>query len=436
MRSGFHRVAFAAVLLVAAPAWPVAAAEPSAGPTLSAGAEITARDRAIDAVPGIDAPLAAAAQQVLDSHPEISAAQRRTVAARYDTAAARWLRFPSVSVQAVTRTDRVGLSPELEVFQPIWSGGRIARTIDRSRAAERVADNRVGEVALDLLIRLSNAYYEIARTVRLSDVYRQSIEEHERLVGSMERRVAQEVSPRSDLELARARVAQVIQDKAVTDAQHQAALRRFYQLIGHDDFAFGPVPEYSPLWHHLVDQESVARAAACSPSVRRLSAEVDLAEAERRLTRSQILPQLGAQYSYDRFRGSQVGLALRAQTGGGLSPLAAAEAAGARLEASGYALESAKREAEEAVSLDLVVNRAAQDRALSAGDAVSATANVTESFLRQFVAGRRTWLDVMNSVREATAAKAQLIELETDAMASSARIHLRACDWQPPEPAA
>jgi len=66
--------------------------------------------------------------------------------------------------------------------------------------------------------------------------------------------------------------------------------------------------------------------------------------------------------------------------------------------------------------------------------AAETTARVTESLLRQFVAGRRTWLDVMNAVREGVAAKAALVQVESSAMASAARLQLRTCAWQP-EPA-
>ena len=64
----------------------------------------------------------------------------------------------------------------------------------------------------------------------------------------------------------------------------------------------------------------------------------------------------------------------------------------------------------------------------------SASASVMESYLRQFAAGRRTWLDLMNAVRERNAARVNLIEVETSAMASSARLLLNSCAWRPEGP--
>ena len=51
--------------------------------------------------------------------------------------------------------------------------------------------------------------------------------------------------------------------------------------------------------------------------------------------------------------------------------------------------------------------------------------------MRQFVTGRRTWLDVMNAVRESNAARIGLVEAEISAMASAVRLRLRGCEWRP-----
>lgn len=377
--------------------------------------------------------LAAAAEQALRSHPAIDAAEQSISATHHEVRAARWLRFPSVSVQAVTRDDQFGVEPEVQVVQPLWTGGLIGGTIDRAEAGRAVAQARLAETALDVLIRLSDAYFEIARTARLAVIYRESLAEHRRLVESMERRVAQEISPQTDLELATARAAQVEQDLGLVTGQNRAALRRFHDLVGDETFALGDAPSYAPERHHAVTDAAVDRTLACHPTLRRLRAEMAVADADRRVARAAVWPQLGLQYSNDRFSGDQIGLVLRAQTTGGLAPFATADAAAARTQASAHALEAGRLEILEAVSLDLVQNQSARARVGSAGVAAGSTGAVTESFLRQFVAGRRTWLDVMNSVREAVAARTQLVEVETVAMASAARIHLRACDWFAPD---
>jgi len=418
------RTAAAAALLASLP---VSAAQDGAvyGPAVPA--ELQQAD--VEVQPGIPPQLGQAADRALASYPSLSAARSQIRASESEIAAAKWLRYPSVAVDLVTRQSN--LTPEIEVIQPLWTGGRISSGIDRANALHNVANATLSETALDILLRLSEAYYEIARTGRLQSIYQDSLTEHRRLVESMERRVAQEVSPRTDLELARARAAQVEQQLGLITAQNDAARTRFQQLVGDPAFDVGPPPEYSAAEHHPEFGDAVAEALHCDPTIRRLNAEVQVAEADLHLSEAAIYPQVGVKYSYDRFAGSGLGLSVRAQTNGGLSPLALADAAEARAESAKFQVTVAEREISERVSLDLVENRSARTRMDSTAAAADSTLEVTNSFLRQFVAGRRTWLDVMNAVREAVEARAALVEVQNSAMASAARLRLRTCEWRP-----
>lgn len=372
-----------------------------------------------------------AAEQTLESNPALAAARSSIRATGHDIRAAKWLRFPTVAVQAMTRDDKVGISPNVQVFQPIWSGGRISGSVQRAEALQNVAQAQYNETAFDLLLRLSDAFHEIGKGDRLIAVFRESLDEHRRLVESMERRVEQEVSPRSDLELARSRLSQVEQELTLAAAQHDAAARRVIEIVGDPTFQPGEAPRYSPQLHHPAKEGLFEKALTCDPSIQRFVAEAEVAEADRKLGRAATLPQVGVQYAYDRVGGNQVGLALKMEANGGLSSFAAADAAMARRQASEYRISSARRDVQEKVGLDLVENHSSKTRIASSMAAADSTARVNESLLRQFVAGRRTWLDVMNSVRESVAAKATLVQVENSAMASAARLQLRSCTWQP-----
>ena len=381
--------------------------------------------------PGIDPELNDAAAHALGNYPALAAARSNVRAADYEIEAAKWLRFPSVEASIATSDDQLGeLRPDINIFQPIWTGGRISAAIERSRALRAVADAQLVVTSYDILERLIRAYYEIGRTSRLAAIYQESVAEHRRLVESMQRRVDSEVSPRTDLELAQTRASQAEQELAQVTTMEKIARRRFAELGGVATIDVAP-PAYDDVRHHAVGDQAIERAGLCNPVVQKLLAEVALAEAERKLSKAEIMPQLGAQYVRDLFGGDQIGLALRAQTNGGLSGFSMAEAANARRDASQYAASTAQLEIREQVSLDLIENQSARARITSGSAAAHSSLNVTRSYLRQFVAGRRTWLDVMNSVREAVTARAALVEAETSAMTSSARIHLRSCEWLP-----
>lgn len=372
------------------------------------------------------------ASQALRANPGVAAARESLRAAGYEASAARWMRYPSMSIGAATGDSLSGdVTVQVDVFQPLWDGGRVEGGVDRARALETVARAGVAETELDVLLRLSTAYHDAMRARRVAAIMADSLAEHRLLVGSMERRVQQEVSPRTDLELAVARAAQVEQELAGVEAQDRAATRRFRTLIGDPDFDLGEAPPYQPVAHHPFGDEAVDLAVRCHPRLARLGAEAAVAQAEVRVRRAEALPTLGAQYSHDRFNGHQIGLALRMQTSGGLAPLASAQAASARRLGVEQQARLARQEVEEAMALDLVENLSARARIDSTGAAARSTAQVMESFLRQFAAGRRTWLDVMNAVRERTAARITHADVEISAMASSTRLLLNTCAWRP-----
>ena len=73
----------------------------------------------------------------------------------------------------------------------------------------------------------------------------------------------------------------------------------------------------------------------------------------------------------------------------------------------------------------------ASDEAGSSQSAASAAQRVMASYMRQFTSGRRTWLDVMNAVREATSAEIDAVDARITAQSSLLRISLLSGRWAP-----
>ncbi|SOB86824.1 outer membrane protein, adhesin transport system [Sphingomonas guangdongensis] len=375
--------------------------------------------------------LFAAVERATEQYPSIRAGRSQVQASKADVRAAKNLRLPSVGVQGVALGTGGGLGSQLVVDQPIFSFGRLEATIDRAKAQRLVREAEVDEIVQNVALDTVTAYFEIARLAKRQAIMTDSLEEHRLLVGSIGRRVEQEVSPQSDLELARSRTAQLEQELALVIAQRQAATARLYQLVGDERYDAGNVPQYDPAVHHPDPTGAVEQAIGCSPRRQRLSAQTLVARAETKQARRSFWPQLSAQYSYNNIIGSRAGVAVTAQTTGGLSNLAAADAARARETSTALDVSTAERELRERLANDLVENAAARGRIASGGTASVSAENVTESFKRQFIAGRRTWLDVMNAVREASSAELSSADAEFSAMASAARILLTTCRWQP-----
>jgi adhesin transport system outer membrane protein len=365
------------------------------------------------------------------NYPSVRGAKAGLSAAAADIRGAKWQRFPSLSVETnfVDSGNRIG--PAVAVSAPVWSGGRIGANIKRANAQFDASLARYREVVVGLSVEATQTYFEIARFARRQALLEESLGEHGKLVASMERRVAQEVSPLADLELARSRYAQIEQDLTVARAQHQAALFAFAELIGDPDYQLGNVPEYTKAIELSARETLMSDALTYDPTLRRLLAEVTAGRAEVTAAKAAIFPQLNAQYSYNDVFGSQVGFVARLETSGGLSRFAAVDGARARLENLTAQAGVAERQIRQRINSDLTEFDASQARAKVSLNASQISNRVSESYMRQFIAGRRSWLDVMNALRETLSARLGLADAEISSMSSFVRLSLRTGRWSP-----
>ncbi len=424
----------AACLVAAAPPvqGPPAPAAPAYGPPSDSDVAIAP----VAAPPGIPPALLEAAATATESYPSIRNAEAELRASRTDLRSAHWLRFPSVQVEALAlRGGKPGyddpFTANIVGEQPIYNFGKLDGTIDRARATMLMRVAALDQTAQQVAIQVSDAFYNLALAARRTAVLESGLEQHRALLQTIQNRVRQEVSPQADLDLAMSRTAQLQQDLEQAKAARSSALAQLVQLVGTNSQDFGMVPEYDAVTMHPSDQGAMARALNCDPGLARLRGEVLIAQADVRVARGAIMPEVVGQVSQNEITGTRVGIVLRAQTGNGLSKLTDAEAARTRVDAALFNVATAEREVREQLQLDFVNNRSARERAAANTQASMTSQLVTESYKRQFITGRRTWLDVMNASREATNSKLSVAEAETSAMASNAHIWLRTCGWQP-----
>ena len=122
---------------------------------------------------------------------------------------------------------------------------------------------------------------------------------------------------------------------------------------------------------------------------------------------------------------------LRAQTGNGLNLLSAVDSAEARIDAAVAELGQNDREVRRRVRAEYVTLRSGQLRRESGELAQQAASDLQASYQRQFVAGRRSWLDVLNAAREVTDAQVSASDARVLTAASATRILALTCRWRP-----
>ena len=375
--------------------------------------------------------LSAVITRAINSHPSIKAARLNAEAAGSDLKSAKWQRFPSVSLETgVFEQDNYMPTTSAVLDLPLWTSGRIGSTIDRSEYLKQSAEAAFHEAILEIGLAVNQSYHDVIRLNLRSDVLLSNVEEHRKMVLTMERRVAQEVSPQVDLDLARSRLSQVEQQFSLNKAQYDSALQRLRELLS--DSVFLPKSQdYVNSWLNI-DQESViADGLAFSPRKAKLQADALAAGAEAKIIVASALPQVSGQYSYNELYGYRFGVVLKAQTDAGFSRFAATDAAKMRQQSVEMQVNATESSLRDVLVNDHIEYVYASQRIGNADGSAESSRRVTESYMRQFISGRRGWLDVMNAVRESTTAGLDAIDAHINASSAYNRILLRTGRWRP-----
>lgn len=278
--------------------------------------------------------------KVVRTHPEVAQRESDVRAAASDQASARWQRFPTLSAESA-QLEAGGVQTTLRVQQPLWTGGRITAQIEAADRAQTAAVEAVAVTRQDLQLQTVMAFAEQWRAEMRQRAARANVSEHERLYEMIQRRVASEVSPRSDATLAAARLQQARTELIQAGAQIASAHSSLMQLVGEEGFTLVPPDRLARIPMTL--SEAVAMALARAPELALLQARVDTATAQIGVNRAALMPQLVV--GHDQRMGSLLPgqsrdftyVALQYQPGAGLSAATAVGAAVARAEEIGRA---------------------------------------------------------------------------------------------------
>jgi adhesin transport system outer membrane protein len=375
--------------------------------------------------------LNAVLREAVTQHPDIRSRRDDQQAAVDRLDAARWGRFPGLSAEVETRSG--GPQTVMRLEQPLWNGGRISSQIDASQAELSVAGASLSETELDVLQRSAGAFFDILRLESRLKTAMANEAEHLRLLEIIQRRVAAEVSPSTDETQAAARWRQAITERIQIQRQIDTTRFLLAQLVGK------PVAELLPPAPINMDRWSettlLDAAMRVSPERQRLVAQVEAAEAQIGLAKSQIMPSVVAGYQsrlgtlpYGEDRGRAY-LAVQVQTGGGLSSLANVRAAVSKKTAAVEAIEAHDRRLTQSVRTSWAESLALTEQVEPVRNLLLGSEQIVASYLRQFQVGRKNWLDVLNAQREKTQAEYSFSDLEYPLMLSSVRLLLLAGRW-------
>ena len=364
--------------------------------------------------------------QILNSaiatHPLISGKKYASQAAKSELDGAQWLQYPSFTVQASSEFDEKG-SGVLRVEQPLWTGGRITSAIDGAEKRFAASGEAINEVKLELTLKVITAYTETIRQKGRLKHARVSIEEHQKLLNLILRRVKQEVSSLADQRLAESRLFQAMSQEAISSQSFNNGLAQLSQLSGE---VISDIYELDSINSGLPEELDtiLELVMAYSPVLRRINFEIGAANADISSKQSMYMPQLSLQFesTIGQAIDNRVMFVFEAAPGAGLSALSGVNSAIAQRQAIHMSKEAARRNIQEQVMLNWNEWTASKIRIASTMESRIRTTEVFESYKRQYVIGKKTWLDVLNSVRESAQAEYQYEDSKSEKVGSYLRL--------------
>ena len=365
--------------------------------------------------------LKSAVESAITAHPQVLSRVAEVDTADAAVEAANWGKYPTPTLE--TATGEGGLTAVLRVDQPVWNGGRISSEIDSAEFQKQAAQNAVDEARLDIELRVIEAYAD-ALVNRSKLVHANAgVIRHKELFQMMERRVKQEINSRADLNLAESRLLQAQADVSSLNQSYETALTSLTELTGKSVDGVATVlikPTALESLDLLLDQ-----AEKFSPALKRLSMEIASAQKQIDVANSAILPQVVARFEHTNsadVTDNRVMLVLQAQPGAGLSALSNVRSAESLKRVLEQSRDATLREIRQRLRADHASYRSSQVLLTTARNASEISRQVFESYMRQFVTGRKTWIDVLNATREMTQATLSFEDVKGQSLLSKLRL--------------
>lgn len=368
---------------------------------------------------------------LLESHPNIQVSRQAIKNSDSQLQSSYWGYFPSPSIDVSQASNR--RSTLLRIDQPLWTGGKLDANVDIASSKLSESKNTLDESAYALtetLIRVLQNYLHADKNIV---VLRDGKKQLEVFDAMLKKRIKAGASSRSDYNLIKSRISQVDTDLAVALNRRKTAFSQLESLIGKSISCDINFTNEIPLIQNESLEEINSQMLESHPTLKKLSSQIITAEAERNKAKAAIWPnvslraehQAGSVYSNQSSGDSVVYIALQASTGAGLSALSNIQSAEAMVLQARY--EKISKEQEFANSLLSEFNdyHMSLEQINGLENTIDASQNVLKSYTRLFLAGKRQWLDLVNSSREVTQNKMSLADLEASLWGITYRLALK-----------
>jgi adhesin transport system outer membrane protein len=356
-------------------------------------------------------------RDALGTHPSTQSQRALVASAEAGLESARWQFFPTPSVSlenaSAKATDPLYQGDKqvatLRLQQPLYTGGRLTAGAEKAQASLDQSKATQDDTRQQLALRVVQAYGDWLGAHLKTQANEKSEQTHTRLRDQVRRRVDEGASADNDLVLALGRLDGIRADVTAARTQREMALARLGQLLGRPVAHSALAPAVAAPRAVAPDvQALLVQAQGISPAVRRAQAQAQVQAATLAERRADLSPevyvrmerQYGNFNQSNRAPESRLFLGMSMNLGAGLSTLSNVAGANSQREAALAEVQVQLRAVGEQVLADHALAQSADARLAAVQASLRSAQGVADSYDRQFLAGRKSWLDVMNAARE------------------------------------
>lgn len=380
-------------------------------------------------------------QEAVKKSPSILSKNSNLLSAQYAVEGAKWQFYPtpSISYEQGKAGDR---STVFRLQQPLWAGGRIDAQYDKAITLADAAKMSINELKQTIAVTFSQTLNSIISSHGRILVYENGImrlNEHKRVIS---RRIKSGISPESELLLVDARLAQAQTDISITKSSEQKGLWALEQLLTRsiNGEELAPIlPEkacFLPLPDTYKNNEFIQNVVAANPGLLRFQYQIQSATHDVEIKKASILPNVYAkvqrQWSDQLQNETALTMGVEYVPGAGLSSLSSIDAARAATLSLQRDKEQFELDLKQKANSELSDYGFTLERYENYMVSVESTRKTAESYKRLFIAGKRSWLDVLNAEREWMNAEVALNDIQAYLVTTPIRLKVYANEikWQ------
>lgn len=356
-----------------------------------------------------------------------------------------WSYFPTPSI-GLEYDDKGNFVKTASIQQPLYAGGRIDAEYEKAQIQTKNAKTTLEETKYNIALSLAEAINNLVMYNGRTKAYESYINNLNEYKDMIDRRIEKGISPDSESYLINSRLSQAITEYQQAKIGEEKSLLTLEQLtnkkVSINDFkkllpqSVCGLQIYNNYNRNI--NEFLDDALKYNPSLNKYDYQIDIMKSELDIKQSALLPKLYAKadrklYDSEEYKDStRAYMSVEYSMGSGLSVLSSIDSAKANILVAQNDKKSYELELKFKAQTEYKNYILTKDKYNEYMKNIENTKKTIESYKKLFIAGKKSWLDLLNSNKELNSIELSLSDIQAylNIAPIKLKIYANELDWQ------